>query len=145
MDVTRSTIGYSPRLKARCRLKLRHYVCGHLWSYHIGGTQACWKVSAQHVPPVQLHAANFSASAGVVVAAPLLFCLRDDGGNFDPVAGGIDGDKRQIGRADVLTRVMNIVLDEYFDADFHRCVKDAIDRRTKDDEIAHLHGNDKVH
>ena len=88
--------------------------------------------------------AHFAAAARVFVAADLMFSFGDDLGDFDAVAGGVDGDEGEVGGGDVAELLRANVFDHGFDADLHGGAEGAVDTGLEDKEIADADGSDEV-
>src|SRR5712691_4258941 len=80
-------------------------------------------------PSLSLRPSNFPPPPRILITSLLLLGFWDHGWNFHVSSGGINCDKRQIGRADVLTFIGNIVFHSDLYADLHRGSKDAVHRR----------------
>jgi hypothetical protein len=71
-------------------------------------------------------AADLAAASGVFVTAAFLVGFWDHGWNFEMFARAVDCDEGQVCRTDVLGGIGDVVLDVHLDADFHRCMENAI-------------------
>src|SRR4029077_908295 len=94
--------------------------------------------------PVEFITTDFTAAAGILVATPLLVSFWNDGWYLQMASRSVNGDKCQIGRADVLTTVEQIVLYPNFYSDLHGRVEHAIDGGTQDNQVTDVHGNPEV-
>ena len=88
--------------------------------------------------------AHFAAAAGIFVAADLMFGFGDDLGDFDAVAGGVDGDEGEVGGGDVAELLRANVFDHGFDADLHGGAEGAVDAGLENEEIADVDGGYEV-
>src|SRR6202162_4241546 len=94
--------------------------------------------------PLQLGVPNFAATACILIATLLLFRFRDDGSDRQASALAIDGDECQVSGGDVLSLVLNIVLNPHLDPNLHGGAEYAVHRGSQDDERAHANGNEEV-
>src|SRR5579872_1967867 len=88
---------------------------------------------------------NFSAPAGIVVAAALIVSLRNHCRDLNMASSCIDGYKRQVRRSDVVAVVGDVIFYPDFYSYLHRSAEDAIHRRAQNHQIAHVHRHPKVH
>src|ERR1700675_3768729 len=89
--------------------------------------------------------ANPAAAEGVFVAALLIVSFwyyRRDG--QAAATSAIDGDKCQVGGADMTAGLGVVVLDPDFYADLHRRIKHAVDGGAQDHDVADAHGHKKI-
>src|SRR5205823_11893184 len=121
--------------------------------YTVGISRGKWGVKkARKNPTLVLAAAAafqfvvmyFSAAARVFVATSLFLRLRDDRGNGHVASTSIDGNERQICRADMLALVEKVIFHPDFYSYFHGRVKNAVHRRTKNHQISHMHRSPKI-
>lgn len=88
--------------------------------------------------------ARLTPLARIIVAAALFLGLRNHGGDLQVTPTGVDRNKRQIGGADVLAIVVQIIFYPDFYTNLHRAVEHAIHGRTQDHEIADVHWHKEI-
>jgi len=81
---------------------------------------------------------------GIVVTADFVGRLRLNGGYLLATAVLIDGDEDEISAGDVKVRAGLGILDPDLNAYFKRRVKSAVDTGLEDQQVADVHGLDKV-
>ena len=86
----------------------------------------------------------FAAATRVFIAPSLLIRFRDDSGNGDVATTSIHGDEGQIRGTDMLALIEKVVFHPDFYSHFHRSVEDAVNGRTKNHQISHMHGSPKI-
>ncbi len=88
--------------------------------------------------------ANLAAMACVFVAAHLFGAFGDDRGNGKLAPMAVDGDKGEVGGADVTALSGEVTLDPDLDSNFHGSVIDAVDGRLEDDKVADARGCEEI-
>ena len=86
----------------------------------------------------------FPAASRVFISAALLFRFRDDSGNGHVASTTIHSNECQICGTNMLALVEKIVFHPDFYSHFHRSVEDAVNGRTKNHQIADMHGSPKI-
>ncbi len=81
---------------------------------------------------------------GVFVAAYFFGSFGDDGSYWKLASVAIDGDKCEIGGADVAALSGKVALDPDLDSYFHGGVIDAVDGRLEDDEVSDARGGEEI-
>ena len=91
-----------------------------------------------------LQTPDLTPASGILVAASLLIGLGNDRRDREMVAGGVNGDKREVSRAHVLAMILNVILHPDFHSDFHRSAVYTIHRGAKDYQVADVHWDSEI-
>src|SRR3989441_13246329 len=101
-------------------------------------------VPAAQVPSLHFLPSNVASSTLILISAPLRVVVGVTHWNRHVPPTGIDCYKREVGGADMLALIKQIVLDEYLHADFHRSVEHTIHGGAQDYKIAHVNRCPKI-
>src|SRR5438270_10485864 len=108
----------------------------------VAWTSGC---DARHTPslqramppaPIQFRPAYLPPPSGILITPPLFLALGNHRWDGQMLARTIHRNKSQVCRADMVTRIFQVVLDKHLHSHFHGSVKHPVHRRTQNDQVA---------